>query len=133
VTDQQENERQGNSISVARDVGELRSVREWLHQQLEPWSNIRPEACEEVAVMTNELLTNAIRHTDSVPVLTVLVTDGRIRVSVRDEDPNLPVVLPIDVQRPSGNGMRIVAAWAEKWGTDRLDGDGKDVWFTVCT
>ena len=81
--------------------------------------------------MANELLTNAIRHTTSTPVLTVMVTGERVRVSVHDDDPNLPVVLPIDVHRPSGNGMRIVEAWAEHWGTELAAGDGKDVWFTV--
>ena len=127
------NERNAHSISVPRDVAQLRAVRDWLRDEVAPWVAGRPDAGEEVAVMANELLTNAIRHTTSIPILTVLVADDRIRVSVHDDDPNPPVVMPVDVQRPSGNGMRIVEAWAERWGTDRVPGNGKHVWFTVCS
>jgi hypothetical protein len=48
---------------------------------------------------------------------------------VTDPDPTLPVVRPGRAGRIGGNGMRIVAALATRWGIDLHPGGGKTVWF----
>jgi anti-sigma regulatory factor (Ser/Thr protein kinase) len=121
---------EGETLILTRSLEELRDVRQWLVDRLQSGPTGRVGVAE-IAVMANELVTNVIRHTSSVPVLTLVLTTELVRIEVRDGDPRLPKVLPADIHRPSGNGMRIVDAWADRWGTDVDPDGGKTVWFTV--
>ncbi|MCU1351612.1 MAG: hypothetical protein JWM05_821 [Acidimicrobiales bacterium] len=109
----------------------LREVRHWLIRRLQGRRVLGPRRLEETLLMTSELVTNVLEHTESDPEITVTESDEAVRVEVRDDDPNLPEIQPLDPTRIGGNGLRIVDVWSEDWGVRRIDGDGKVVWFLV--
>lgn len=82
-----------------------------------------------------ELLTNVHLHARPDKTCTVemeLLLD-RLTVSVRDQDPSLPVVDDAEPLATRGRGLAMVAAMSESWGA-RPDGEsGKVVWFTLPT
>lgn len=112
------------------DPGSIAAGRRWAAAQAE-----RAHADDEVArvleLLTSELLTNAVVHTGATTPIRVVAEHGEdyVRVAVTDPDTTLPVVRPPSATRPGGNGMRIVAALADRWGVDVHPGVGKTVWF----
>jgi len=83
------------------------------------------------ALMTTELVTNAVVHAQTPYTLTVDVdVDATIvRVDVRDADPTLPKVGPMPrADAASGRGLALIAQMAQRWGCDAAPG-GKSVWF----
>ncbi|MDH6622766.1 anti-sigma regulatory factor (Ser/Thr protein kinase) [Streptomyces sp. LBL] len=116
-------------------IGQVRRI---VSAQLRYW-HLDP-LIDRAALGVTELLTNVHQHARPDKTCTVeieLVLD-RLRVSVRDHDPRLPVVGSIedadaDTLATCGRGLAMVAAVSESWGA-RPDGDsGKVVWFTLPT
>lgn len=90
-----------------------------------------PDACDAVALLTAEVVTNAILHAVSPVTVTVAVDGGEIaRVSVHDDDPRCPVVHDHGADASTGRGMRLVEAISAAWGAEP-DPAGKTVWFEV--
>ena len=88
------------------------------------------DACDVVALLVSETVTNAIKHADP-PVEIRLHRDGeRLRVEVRDTSQRLPTVRAFDPDRESGRGMELVDALADTWGVRGCD-TGKVVWFEL--
>ncbi|MFF0156644.1 ATP-binding protein [Streptomyces sp. NPDC005263] len=114
-------------------IGQVRRI---VSAQLRYW-HLDP-LIDRAALGVTELLTNVHRHAKPDKTCTVeieLVLD-RLKVSVRDHDPRLPVVGSIenaDALATCGRGLAMVAAVSESWGV-RPDGEsGKVVWFTLPT
>jgi anti-sigma regulatory factor (Ser/Thr protein kinase) len=90
------------------------------------------DTCATAALLVSELVTNAIRYGGSRAVLEAAVPGGRLRVSVKDDNPRLPVVgQHPDLTAESGRGLQLVSALADDWGVESLDAGGKAVWFTL--
>ena len=87
-------------------------------------------ACDVVALLVSETVTNAIKHADPPVELRLVHEHDRVRVEVCDTSPARPVVRDYDPDRESGRGMELVEALAETWGV-RGCGLGKVVWFEV--
>lgn len=88
--------------------------------------------CATAALLTSELVTNAIRYGGSRALLEAAAPEGVLRVSVRDDNPALPVVgLHPDLTAESGRGLQLVSALADDWGVESVDGSGKAVWFEL--
>ncbi|MEW2622022.1 ATP-binding protein [Streptomyces sp. NPDC048106] len=86
----------------------------------------------DVRLCATELLTNVIEHVgEGTPVRVRVVggrRSGRTRVEVTDSDPHgMPTPLAATETEESGRGLVLVAALAERWGTERGPG-GKTVW-----
>lgn len=83
---------------------------------------------DDVALLTSELVTNAVTHARSAADVT-LRRDGRaVRVEVRDRD-----VAPPRKRRPDergGRGLHLVEAIADRWGIETRH-PGKVVWFEI--
>jgi anti-sigma regulatory factor (Ser/Thr protein kinase) len=114
-------------------IGQVRRI---VSAQLRYW-HLDP-LIDRATLGVTELLTNVHRHAQPDKTCTVemeLLLD-RLTVSVRDNDPRLPVVGDIDAAdalATCGRGLAMVAAVSESWGA-RPDGDsGKVVWFTLPT
>lgn len=115
-------------------IGQVRRI---VSAQLRYW-HMDP-LIDRAALGVTELLSNVHRHARPDKSCTVeleLLVD-RLTVSVRDNDPRLPVVADVadatDATPLStcGRGLAMVAAVSESWGA-RPDGDnGKIVWFTL--
>ncbi|MFI2204953.1 ATP-binding protein [Streptomyces sp. NPDC020192] len=114
-------------------IGQVRRI---VSAQLRYW-HMDP-LIDRAALGVTELLSNVHRHArpdKSCRVELELLPD-RLTVSVRDNDPRLPV--PVEADTPDagplatcGRGLAMVAAVSESWGA-RPDGEnGKVVWFTL--
>jgi anti-sigma regulatory factor (Ser/Thr protein kinase) len=91
-------------------------------------------AFHDAAVCMCELMTNALRHTDSgrggqIRVRLALV-DGSLWAEVADDGCSATVPHIPAAPDESGRGLRIVAAYADKWGVERR-ASGHAVWFTI--
>ena len=89
------------------------------------------DVLEAIALMTSELASNCIRHTDSGFELTVTQTAAEIRVQATDlggGEPTMRTPAPTD---PSGRGLQIIDMFSDAWGYENHAGEGKTVWFTV--
>jgi hypothetical protein len=87
-------------------------------------------AADDIALLTSELITNAILHSASrLPggqvTVSVRAADGMVRVDVTDQG-ELPPRFPRN--RGLGQGLALVAALADVFGAD-----GPDRWFAVRT
>jgi len=81
------------------------------------------------ALMTTELVTNAVVHARTPYTLIVDVDATMVRVDVRDANPTLPKVGPMPrADAASGRGLALIAKMARRWGCDEVP-DGKSVWF----
>lgn len=94
-----------------------------------------PEDATSTAVLlTSELVTNALVHGRSDPLLTVRASAEELRVQVWDDNPRAPELLAEDDLALSGRGLQLVAGCAQAWGVEWPSDPhvvGKGVWFTL--
>jgi len=87
---------------------------------------------DTAALLTSELVTNALLHARSAPELRVILVAGRLRVSVSDDTPLPPTPKRYGTDAATGRGLLLVETMASAWGTD-VSGDGKVVWFELAS
>ena len=88
------------------------------------------DALHDVLLLTTELVTNAVRHASSTTRVAAAVAGSRIRVSVTDDGPGMPVQRVAAPDDEGGRGLAIVESLASDWGVDVIgDGRGTTVWF----
>jgi anti-sigma regulatory factor (Ser/Thr protein kinase) len=89
---------------------------------------------DDAVLMTSELVTNAVLHTDSrrpggTVMITVLESAGGVRIEVADSGSQLTApVVRADVFTADGHGLFLVQSLADQWGYLR-DETGTTVWF----
>ncbi|MDQ1635734.1 MAG: hypothetical protein QOJ32_2543 [Frankiaceae bacterium] len=88
------------------------------------------ELVETVEILTSELVTNAVLHARSMPILHVQATARAIRVAVDDTSFHPPQPRDAPGFSESGRGLLLVNALASSWGWNRTR-TGKAVWFEV--
>jgi hypothetical protein len=81
-------------------------------------------------LLATELVTNVVCHAGSEVTVRVWPGPPCLRVEVDDTSTQPPVLRRRDPLEPSGNGIRLVADLATRWGT-QLRSDGKTVWFEL--
>lgn len=87
----------------------------------------------DAEVLASELVTNAIRHamTQERTLRLLAVRAGAmLRIEVHDLCPVIPITRQIDLLDETGRGWFLVAAIADRHGTD-LTTTGKSVWCEV--
>jgi anti-sigma regulatory factor (Ser/Thr protein kinase) len=86
---------------------------------------------ETAVLLTSELVTNAVVHSEGGVRLAVDMADETLRVVVSDGGRG-EVRVADDFHWPeSGHGLRIVDALSTHWGVNRVDGAAKSVWFEL--
>ncbi|MFD6890115.1 SpoIIE family protein phosphatase [Streptomyces sp. NPDC059957] len=86
------------------------------------------EQADEIELAADELMTNALVHTDGVSGVSMRLTpEGRIRIEVEDTSSALPRRREADDWAVSGRGLMLVDRLADAWGVEPR-GDGKCVW-----
>jgi anti-sigma regulatory factor (Ser/Thr protein kinase) len=111
------------------DLKAVPEARRALRELLRHWG--RPGRSEIAELLTSELVTNALIHTDHDAVLTATVGPRGLRVEVRDfvgRRPRLRV--PNADDGTHGRGLVLVQSLADAWGV-RAHGVGKAVWFEL--
>jgi anti-sigma regulatory factor (Ser/Thr protein kinase) len=85
----------------------------------------------DAALLTSELVTNAVRHAAG-PAVTLVVTcsRGQVRVDVYDTSRALPEVADLAADAETGRGLHLVATLADEWGFYRTPW-GKAVYFML--
>jgi anti-sigma regulatory factor (Ser/Thr protein kinase) len=117
-------------LALERSLHAPRQARHGLREWLDGLS-CPDRIKDDSLVVVSELVTNAVVHARSEPVVVALFDDGRLRIEVHDDDRSPPVVLPAG--GPGGGfGMRLVTAMCDTWGWSSTE-TGKTVWTeTLC-
>ncbi len=114
--------------TLADDTTAPRAARRLVHEAMERWD------CEDrlgtVALLTTELVTNAVVHARSVPEVSVVLQRDRIRVDVADQSREMPAPRTAEPGDTSGRGLQLLADLSSAWGVEARP-DGKVVWFEV--
>ncbi len=76
----------------------------------------------------SELVTNAVLHAGTAIQLEVGYAASVVRLCVRDESPNVPMLVRHTETASTGRGLAMVAAVADDWGVVQHNGSGKTVW-----
>ncbi|HEY6745139.1 MAG TPA: ATP-binding SpoIIE family protein phosphatase [Mycobacteriales bacterium] len=112
-------------------TAESASVARWLVNDLLK-SLVDEDTRDTAALLTTELVSNAIRHTRDELVVSVRVAGGRLRVGVADSSHRRPQLVQVGRRDTSGRGLHLVEAMADRWGVDPDErGLGKTVWFEL--
>lgn len=88
------------------------------------------EHIDDVVLLVSELVTNAVKHTDSRTVgLRLIRSAAKLRVGVEDEGPGFENSTGASQQPGSGMGLRLVRKLADSRG---ISTDGRTrVWFEL--
>jgi serine phosphatase RsbU (regulator of sigma subunit)/anti-sigma regulatory factor (Ser/Thr protein kinase) len=110
------------------DPEALRSARRMVRAAVESWG--ARHRADDVELAADELITNALVHTDGGAIVTVRVPAGgerRLRVEVEDRSSALPRRREVSVSGISGRGLMLVERLSDTWGVESR-GTGKCVW-----
>jgi len=111
------------------DLKAVPEVRRALRELLRPWG--RPEESDVAELLTSELVTNALVHTDDDAIVTATVSPHGLRVEVRDFVARGPRPrVPVAGDDTGGRGLVLVESLADAWGVCP-HGVGKSVWFEL--
>lgn len=111
------------------DLRAVPETRRALRELLSHWG--RPGRSDIAELLTSELVTNALVHTDRDAVLTATVGPRGLRVEVRDFVARRPRLrVPHADDGTNGRGILLVQSLADAWGV-RAHGVGKAVWFEL--
>lgn len=91
----------------------------------------RADLADTAALVTSEIVTNAVLHAASDIWLTITVTDDGALVEVEDYSAHLPSPRPYDAVATTGRGMSLVDALVSGFGVRPVGSGGKVVWFTL--
>ncbi|MBV2355737.1 ATP-binding protein [Streptomyces sp. J2-1] len=111
------------------DLAAVPEARRELRELLRHWG--RPGRSDIAELLTSELVTNALVHTDDDAVLIAVVSEHGLRVEVRDFVPRRPLPrVPVAAEDTGGRGLLLLESLADAWGV-RPHGAGKSVWFEL--
>ncbi|MET7903949.1 SpoIIE family protein phosphatase [Streptomyces sp. NPDC005355] len=89
------------------------------------------EELDVALLITSELVTNALVHTQGEVHLHLTLTADRLRIAVSDRSPRAPVKpATMDWESTGGRGLLLVDAVSQSWGSVPLSG-GKQVWAEI--
>lgn len=116
---------------VVSDLSGVREARLFLRGTLREWA-IDEDTIDSAVLCLSELVTNALIHTHAGCAVRVLLDQGVLTTTVRDNGAHhLAPVEPLeDPLRVHGRGLHVVDALATRWGSD-LDTVGTTVWFVL--
>jgi anti-sigma regulatory factor (Ser/Thr protein kinase) len=131
-----------SACELAPCLESVREARLFTRQTLQRWG--LSELFDNVALVTSELVTNALRHgvgADTGPHPTAVRAaappsvrlslahwTSRVVCSVRDPSDQGPMAKTPDFIAESGRGLHLVASCSDAWGWHPLAGAGKVVW-----
>ncbi|GAA1021454.1 hypothetical protein Aple_073740 [Acrocarpospora pleiomorpha] len=124
------------SIKLPGNTGAASSARKFIHNLVAGWANDR---LDDALLLTTELVSNAILHSDSGRdpdgriTVEVFNVDGFIQVQVIDQGSarSVPYVVADPEQRCSGFGLRLVEEIASEWGHAYVLEGSRAVWFDL--
>ncbi|RZU45834.1 PAS domain S-box-containing protein [Streptomyces sp. BK022] len=110
------------------DPDALTRARHLIGAEVRAWG--AGERADEIELVADELITNALMHTEGSATVTLRLTTGgerRLRVEVEDSSSALPRRREPQDDGVSGRGLLLVDMLADAWGVEARGG-GKAVW-----
>ncbi|MFF5932516.1 SpoIIE family protein phosphatase [Streptomyces sp. NPDC012508] len=110
------------------DPEALRSARHMIRAAVRAWG--AGDRSDEIELAADELITNALMHTDGGAIVTLRMLAGperRLRVEVEDRSSALPRRREAGEAGVSGRGLMLVDRISDVWGVESR-GSGKCVW-----
>ncbi|MET8025453.1 SpoIIE family protein phosphatase [Streptomyces avermitilis] len=110
------------------DPEALTEARHMIRAAVRAWG--ARERADEIELVADELITNALMHTEGSAIVTLRVLTGpdhRLRVEVEDSSSALPRRREAGESEVSGRGLLLVDRLADVWGVEAR-GSGKCVW-----
>ncbi len=110
------------------DPEALTGARHMIRAAVRAWS--AGDRADEIELVADELITNALMHTEGSAVVTLRVLAGserRLRVEVEDSSSALPRRREAGESGVSGRGLLLVDLLTDVWGVEARGG-GKAVW-----
>ncbi|CAL9351182.1 hypothetical protein SUDANB6_00471 [Streptomyces sp. enrichment culture] len=110
------------------DAEALAGARHMIRAAVTAWG--AEERADEIELAADELVTNALMHTEGAAVVTLRVLTGadrRLRVEVEDSSSALPRRRDAGEAGASGRGLVLIETLTEAWGVEARGG-GKCVW-----
>ncbi|GAA2454306.1 SpoIIE family protein phosphatase [Streptomyces lavendulocolor] len=110
------------------DPEALSAARHMIRAAVRAWG--AGERADEIELVADELITNALLHTDGGAIVTLRMLAGherRLRVEVEDRSSALPRRREAGLSGVSGRGLLLVDRLTDVWGVDSR-GTGKCVW-----
>ena len=115
-------------LSLPAEPMSASRARTFLRELLASWH--AEEFEEPAALLTSELVTNAVLHARSAVEVTVRLADGQLWVGVSDAAAGLPVRKHYGPEAATGRGLLLVERIASAWGSQSST-TGKVVWFEL--
>ena len=102
-------------------------ARHWVAAHLR---DLPAEVTGCAALLTSELVTNAVLHAATPMCVTLHILPDRIRVDVADGNPAFPSIKEYGKDAATGRGLTLFNTLASNWGVQAVEG-GKIVWFEL--
>ena len=103
--------------------------RRLVRDVLSTWA--APQDLQDAELLVTELVANVVDHAGGdVLTLEISLAGAWLRMAVVDGSAVLPMVRELSRSEQRGRGMQLVAAIADRWGTEEHHG-GKRVWFEL--
>jgi anti-sigma regulatory factor (Ser/Thr protein kinase) len=106
------------------DSSSVRAVRSFIASA----TDLPKDVETTVILLASELAANSVLHARTAYQVGVNAAFGRVRVSVTDANPRLPVMKLHSLEAATGRGLRLVQTLADRWGVESHE-MGKTVWF----
>ncbi|MGW6059555.1 SpoIIE family protein phosphatase [Streptomyces sp. NPDC055189] len=110
------------------DPEALAEARHMIRAAVRAWG--AGDGADEIELAADEMITNALMHTDGSAIVTLRVISGgdrRLRIEVEDSSSALPRRREAGESGVSGRGLLLVDMLADEWGVESR-GSGKCVW-----
>ncbi|HET9383297.1 MAG TPA: SpoIIE family protein phosphatase [Streptomyces sp.] len=115
------------------DAEALTGARHMIRSAVRAWGGA--DRADEIALTADELITNALMHTEGAAIVTLRLLTGagrRLRVEVEDSSSALPRRRDPGDSGVSGRGLMLVDLLSDGWGVEARGG-GKCVWSEFVT
>lgn len=117
----------GSIYELPASTTSARLARELVRRSLAGFDVTVIEIAE---LLVSELVTNAVAHAQSAPIMRIDVSGHVIKVAVQDDAPGPVAVQDAAEDAPGGRGLLLVDSLAASWGWAPTP-VGKRVWFTL--
>lgn len=115
-------------ITLAPEPASARRARQFINATLQEWRC--SDLVEIVALLTSELVTNAVLHAGTEVDLSLRHGGDVIQIAVADRSSSPPVIKDPPAEAAGGRGMVLLDAMAATWSVVPTEA-GKVVWFEV--
>jgi anti-sigma regulatory factor (Ser/Thr protein kinase) len=114
-------------IRLPADPSAARQARMFATNALEEWQV--PESVGTATLVVSELVTNSIRHAQTINELTLSLAQKRLRIAVHDLAAGSPrPTRQLDADALDGRGLFLVDVMSRAWGVFPSTLSGKTVW-----